>query len=81
MNFASDQKIFPSRHDDDLWQLSKAFLERKYPGRVTPEQARAAFEAVCDELDDYLAQKRFLQKVATKWMWERPRGDECNNEN
>ena len=72
MNFESEEKVFPSKNDKDLWQLTQAFLKHKFPGRVMPDHARWAFEATCDELDGYLSQKRFLRKVATKWMWQRP---------
>lgn len=72
MDFDSTKKIFPSKHDAELRVLALAFLERKYPGRVMPEHAAWAFEAVCGELDDYLSLKSFLRKVAAKWLWERP---------
>ena len=72
MNFESGDKVFPSKHDADLWELAQAFLNWKFPERVMPEHGRWAFEAVCDELDDYISQKRFLHKVAAKWMWQRP---------
>lgn len=67
-----DEKIFPSKSDAELRAISLAFLEEKYPGRVMPEHADWAFEAACAELDDYLSLKKFLRKVATKWLWERP---------
>lgn len=72
MKYESDEKIFPSKNDPELRATSLAFLEEKYPGRVMPEHANWAFEAVCDALDDYLSQKKFLRKVASKWLWERP---------
>lgn len=72
MNFESDEKVFPSVNDPELRDLALAFLKRKYAGRVMPEHADWAFEAVCDELDDYISLKRFLRRVAAKWLWQRP---------
>lgn len=72
MDFEAEDKIFPSKNDPELREVTLAFLKAKYPGRVMPEHAAWAFEAVCAELDDYLSRKKFLRKVAAKWLWQRP---------
>ncbi|MDL2285339.1 hypothetical protein LJB93_01185 [Desulfovibrio sp. OttesenSCG-928-F07] len=71
-NFNESERVFPSKSDTELWQQTLTFVTQKYPERGLESHVRWAFEAVCDELDDYLTLKSFLRKVATKWMWERP---------
>lgn len=74
MNSNSEQnpQVFPAKSDDELWQQTLKFLNDKYRERVQQDHARIAFEATCDELEDYLPLQSFLRKVATKWMWQRP---------
>lgn len=72
MDYDSKEKVFPSKHDASLWAVTLAYLNEKYPERVIPEHARWAFEAACEELEDYLTLKNFIRRVATKWLWQRP---------
>lgn len=72
MSQEQDKKIFPSKHDQDLKDLAVKHLMDQYPGRAMPDHAAWAFEAACDELDDYISLKKFLRLVVRKWMWERP---------
>jgi len=70
--YGPKDRIFPTQSDDDLWNSVYALLVRDYPERALLEHVRWAFEAVCDELDDYLLFKDFLRKVRLKWLWKRP---------
>ncbi len=70
--YGPDDRIFPSLSDADLWHSVLALLKEAYPERVLAEHAREAFEAVCDEQDDYMPFKDFYRKVRIRWMWKRP---------
>ena len=70
--YAPEDRIFPSPSDDDLWVSVYAILHADYPDRALLEHVRWAFEAVCDESDDYMLFKDFLRKVRLKWLWKRP---------
>lgn len=70
--YGPEDRIFPSLSDEDLWTGVFALLKGAYPERVLPEHARAAFEAICDEHDEYMLFKDFYRKVRLRWLWERP---------
>lgn len=70
--YGPEDRVFPSLSDADLWDSVLALLMRDYPERVLPEHAREAFEAVCDENDDYMLFKDLYRKVRIRWMWKRP---------
>ena len=71
--YAEHDRVFPAVDDDDLWLCVRTVLFAEYgPERVQLEHARRAFEAVCNELDDYLPFKDFLRKVRLQWLWQRP---------
>lgn len=70
--YGPDDRIFPSLSDTGLWDSVFALLMEAYPERALPEHVREAFEAVCDESDDYMLFKDFYRKVRVRWMWKRP---------
>ena len=71
--YKPDDRVFPAVDDDDLWRCVQIVLLHEYgEERVRLEHARWAFDAVCDELDDYLAVDDFIRKVRLKWLWQRP---------
>lgn len=70
--YSDEDRVFPSRSDDDLWSSVIALMQNDYPGRILVEHVREAFEAVCEENDDYMLFKDFLRKVRLKWLWKRP---------
>lgn len=63
--------VYPSITDDDLWQAVQADIAEHHGDRYTVEEVRRAFEIVCDKLDDYLPQPRFLKKVRVELVWNR----------
>ncbi len=70
--YSPGDKVFPSPSDDDLWVSVWRALAAEYPDRALSEHVRRAFEAVCDELEEYLSFGDFLRKVRLKWLWKRP---------
>lgn len=70
--YSAGDRIFPSPTDDDLWISVLAHMRRDYPERALVEHVREAFEAVCEENDDYMPFKDFLRKIRLKWLWKRP---------
>lgn len=70
--YGPEDRIFPSLSDGDLWNSVLFLIQEAYPDRALPEHVREAFEAVCEESDDYMPFKSFHRKVRVRWLWKRP---------